>query len=122
MMLVENLVKQGVAVVVHDPAATEAARERLGSKVAYAESFEECARQADALAITTAWNEYKRLSPKHLKNNKVAVIDCWRMLPKGVFKDQAKYVTLGPVGLVPGRTVPLGQPGPGRYLLRETRR
>ena len=39
----------------------------LGSAATYAASAADCARQADVLVITTAWPEFKNLTPADLK-------------------------------------------------------
>jgi len=90
--------------VVYDPAAIENAKRQLGSAVAYATSAAECARQADVLVITTAWAEFKKLTPADLKSGqrRPAIIDCWRILPANLFADLTDYLRLGYGGLASG--------------------
>jgi UDPglucose 6-dehydrogenase len=66
--LAKYLASTGVHVVVYDPAALENARRQLGDAATYAASAADCARQADVLVITTAWPEFKRLTPADLKS------------------------------------------------------
>src|SRR3712207_2723233 len=53
---------QGAAVLVADPAAVENAR-RLWPQLDYADSPEEAAQGADAVLLTTEWEQYRRLDP-----------------------------------------------------------
>src|SRR3984957_7465544 len=57
--LAKHLLQSGAKVVVYDPEAMEGAREQLEGRVTFAANASECARQADVLAITTPWPEFK---------------------------------------------------------------
>jgi UDPglucose 6-dehydrogenase len=62
MVLVEQLLGWGAAVTVHDPAAMDEARRRLGDRagmICYAETGYDALAGADALVIVTDWNEYR---------------------------------------------------------------
>lgn len=59
LVLVDGLLAAGTRVRVHDPAALEAARRRLGPRVAYAARAFDALDGADALAIVTEWLEYR---------------------------------------------------------------
>ena len=89
--------EQGVPVVVYDPAALDAARPLLRGAITFASSAEECARQADLLLIATAWDEFRRLSPRSLKDSgrRPVVVDCWRILPEAEFAERAELIVLG---------------------------
>jgi UDPglucose 6-dehydrogenase len=95
--LAKFLASTGVRVVVYDPAAMENSKRELGDGVTYAASAADCARQADVLAITTAWPEFKRLTPADLKPGepRPAIVDCWRVLPADLFADRGEYLRLG---------------------------
>lgn len=97
LALAKLLASAGLNVVVYDPAAMENARKQLGGAVTYAASAAECSRHADVLAITTAWPEFKRLTPADLKAGErpPAIVDCWRVLPANLFADRADYLRLG---------------------------
>jgi len=99
--------EQGVPVVVYDPAALDAARPLLSGAITFASSAEECARQADLLLIATAWDEFRRLSPRSLKDSgrRPVVVDCWRILPEAEFAERAELIVLG-------RGPALGAPAP----------
>jgi UDPglucose 6-dehydrogenase len=88
---------QGVPVVAYDPAAAEGARAQLEGDITFAASAEECARQADLLLIATAWDEFRRLSPRALKDSgrRPVVVDCWRILPEAEFAERAELIVLG---------------------------
>jgi len=95
--LAKYLSSSGISVVVYDPAAMENARRQLGSAAVYAASAADCARQADVLAITTAWPEFKNLTPADLKpgDRRPVIVDCWRVLPADLFTGMSEYLRLG---------------------------
>ena len=94
LALAKHLLSVGVPVVVYDPAAMENARPQLAGKVTFATSAADCARQADVLAITTPWAEFREISPKDFKRHGT-VLDCWRLLDKDAVGAVAEYVALG---------------------------
>ena len=57
--LVEGLLSAGAKVRVHDPKASETAREVFGDRVAYASSNYDAVDGADALVIVTEWLMYR---------------------------------------------------------------
>jgi len=94
--IAKELASRGARVVVYDPAAMESTRRVLGDRIEYAASAAECAGQADVLAITTPWPEFKNLLPADLKQGvKPAIVDCWRVLPRAAFEGASEYITLG---------------------------
>lgn len=60
LVLIDHLLSQGANVQAHDPEAMSNVREVYGEKLAFCEKSMEALRNADALAIMTEWNEYKR--------------------------------------------------------------
>ena len=61
ILLIQTLLQEGCSVTAYDPAATERAREVLGSKAQFASSPYEAAADADALLILTEWDEFAAL-------------------------------------------------------------
>ncbi len=59
LVLIEELLRAGAKVQVHDPAAMETARQQLGSRVTCAGHGYDALAGADALAIVTEWLEYR---------------------------------------------------------------
>jgi UDPglucose 6-dehydrogenase len=57
--VVEELLKAGAKVAVHDPRALESARAALGDRVSYHEDSYEPLAGADGLVIVTEWMEYR---------------------------------------------------------------
>lgn len=57
--LIEGLVNLGAEVVVHDFAAMDAVKARIGNKVRYAGTPLEACEGADALLIATEWPQYR---------------------------------------------------------------
>ena len=97
MATARYLLAKGAALVVYDPLAMENAQPVLQGNVTFARSLADCARQADVLAIATAWPEFQELSPADLNqaNGRPTVIDCWRVLDRAKFEPMAHYLTLG---------------------------
>ena len=95
--LAQRLLETGVRVVVYDPAAMDNARQQLRGNVIFAATAAECAGEADVLAITTPWPEFKELKPQDLKrdNGMPVVLDCWRILPREQFEGRVDYLMLG---------------------------
>src|SRR5262249_4429807 len=67
LVLIEDLLAAGATVAATDPVAMDAARRRLGDRVAWEPNNYECARGADALALVTEWREYRRPSFPRLR-------------------------------------------------------
>lgn len=59
LTLIEALLKEGVSICAHDPAALDHARSLLGNRIDYAETNYEALPGADALVVVTDWNEYR---------------------------------------------------------------
>jgi len=60
LVLIDHLLEEGAVVKVHDPEAMPNVREEYGDKVIYCEGRDQALEGADALAIMTEWNDYKR--------------------------------------------------------------
>src|SRR5204862_1229384 len=58
--LVEQLLAAGATVQVYDPEAIAVARKHFGNRVSYADANYDALKGADALAIVTEWNEFRR--------------------------------------------------------------
>ena len=58
--VVNELLKAGATVNVHDPAALNEAKKHFGKKVRYYENNYDAVRGADALVVVTEWNEFRR--------------------------------------------------------------
>ena len=59
LTLIESLLKEGVSIAAHDPAAMGHARVLLGNRIDFAETNYEALVGADALVVVTDWNEYR---------------------------------------------------------------
>jgi UDPglucose 6-dehydrogenase len=57
--LIKKLLKEKTSVSAYDPEAVETAKAVLGNKIKYCESSYEALEDADALIITTEWNEFR---------------------------------------------------------------
>ena len=59
LTLIDQLLAAGARVIVHDPAAMDEGRRRLGDTVEFADSSYDAIAGADALVVVTDWNEYR---------------------------------------------------------------
>jgi len=60
LVLIDHLLKQGAQVQVHDPEAMPNVRAVYGDRITFYELSYGALQDADALAIMTEWNDYKR--------------------------------------------------------------
>jgi len=93
--LIEELLKNGVEVVVYDPLAMENARAYFGDKVLYASSVKECLANASVCVITTQAEQFRSINASHICHNPTTIIDCWRMLDPAKLGAGVKYLPLG---------------------------
>lgn len=63
--MIDELLKEGANISAFDPEAMNNARQALGDKITFAENQYECLEDADALVISTEWNEFR--TPNFLK-------------------------------------------------------
>jgi UDPglucose 6-dehydrogenase len=97
LQLVHELATRGHAVVAHDPAASENARQALsGLSVEFAESARAALERAAVVVVATPWDEYTRLDARVLADGRARVIvDCWRVLDEDSLPDGVTLVRLG---------------------------
>lgn len=60
LVLIEELLRAGAIVIVFDPVAMPKARLIYGDRVLFADNAYQAVENADALAIVTEWNEFRR--------------------------------------------------------------
>jgi UDPglucose 6-dehydrogenase len=100
VLVTQILLDRGFEVVAYDPVAMEGARKVFGHGIKYADSAQACVRDADAVLITTPWQEFKRLDYSRLNGSKnPIVIDCWGMLDEEITKS-ARVFRLGKSSLI----------------------
>jgi UDPglucose 6-dehydrogenase len=95
--LARRLSDRGYQVAVYDPEAIDATRRILGERVEYADTAAKAIHGAGAIAITTAWDEFRRLDPGLLgpAAKKPLILDCWRLLGDNAFDELAAIVHPG---------------------------
>jgi len=74
LVLIDQLIEQGVTVCAYDPIAMPETKRILGDKIRYCKDMYETLIGADALAVVTEWNEFRLPNFKvmeKLMNNKV---------------------------------------------------
>ncbi len=69
LVVIDELLKAGAQVQVHDPEALENARAVLGDKVTYHRTNYEALKGADALLICTEWNEFRHPNFQRIKSD-----------------------------------------------------
>ena len=65
LYMIDALLAEGATVHAFDPEAMNNVKQVLGDKIQYAENQYECLEEADALIISTEWNEFR--TPNFLK-------------------------------------------------------
>lgn len=96
--VIRELLARGAEVSVHDPVATENARNLLDKTVHYASSAEDCLDGADLAIIATEWPEYASLTPNKIKTKmrNPLLIDGRRVLnPQPLEEAGIKVYTVG---------------------------
>jgi len=68
LTIIEELLKRGVRVHVHDPVAMNQARKILGASVKYFENNYDALKGTDALLVVTEWNEFRRPDFERMKS------------------------------------------------------
>ncbi len=59
LVLINNMLDNGVNIRVYDPVAMDECRRRLGNKVTYCDNKYEATTNADALMLVTEWKEFR---------------------------------------------------------------
>lgn len=59
LYMIDALIKEGASISAFDPEAMKNVKETIGDKIVYAESQYEALKDADALIISTEWNEFR---------------------------------------------------------------
>ena len=59
LFVIEQLLKAGVTIAAHDPAAMDNMRARIGDTIHYAHNLYQALEQADALVILTEWSVFR---------------------------------------------------------------
>jgi len=81
VLLAAALAKAGYRVVVHDPAALDAARAVLGASAAFVASAEEALAASRVAAVMVPWPEYRQLFSDYRGSPAPRVIiDCWGLV------------------------------------------
>lgn len=93
--LIENLLRQGIKVVVYDPLAMENTKAVLADRVKYASTVEECIAESNVVVVATRDNEYKQaIEGLVLRDHKV-LLDCWRTIDPSKLNERFEYVAYG---------------------------
>lgn len=65
--IVRSLLKRGARIVAYDPEALETAKRIFSWPVEYADSAEECLKDANVAILVTEWEEFKRITPQQFR-------------------------------------------------------
>jgi len=93
--IAQTIAEKGYPVTVYDPLGIPNAKELLGSKVKYADSAEDCLKNAQACIITTPWSKFKKLELQNPPKGPSIIIDCWRILKREQIGSKAEYIEIG---------------------------
>ena len=58
--IIRSLLKRGATIKAYDPVATESTKALLGNTISYSKDNYSILKGADALALITEWNEFRR--------------------------------------------------------------
>jgi UDPglucose 6-dehydrogenase len=102
LLLARRLSKNGVPVIVYDPAGMKNARAQLANSVVFAASAEDCIRASDVVVLATPWDQFRSLSLESWRRPRAprTVIDCWRVLEFANCGRVLNYIPLG-IGVEP---------------------
>ena len=68
LAIIEMLLKEGVTLRVHDPEALNEVKKLVGDKIQYFENNYDALKGADAMAVVTEWNEFRRPDFSRMKS------------------------------------------------------
>ncbi|MEK9139038.1 MAG: UDP-glucose/GDP-mannose dehydrogenase family protein [Bacteroidota bacterium] len=68
LQIIDTLLKEGVALRVHDPEAMEETKKLIGHSVKYFENNYDALKGVDGLVIVTEWNEFRRPDFERMKS------------------------------------------------------
>ena len=96
LILARRLLEEGLDVVAFDPKALETAQAAMTHALQGAASAEDCVRQASLVVLMTPWPEFRAIPPEAFaRPQRLAVIDCWRLLSQEEIGPVADLVHLG---------------------------
>jgi len=79
--VVDNLVKRGLKVKVHDPMAMKNFEKIFGDRIIYCKSISSCLEKTNCCVLFTEWEQYKKLNSNNFKGMKQKnIIDARRVL------------------------------------------
>ena len=95
-----HLYAQEADIVAYDPKAEPNARKRFirdTIKISYADSVEECLKDADCCILLTEWEEFRKMKPEVFNRNmkKSVIVDGRRIWDEGFRKKVAAYRGIG---------------------------
>ncbi len=91
------LLEEGARVSVYDPAGMDNSKEVFGNSAEYANSVDECLKDAEFCILATPWDEFKRLKPEDFTKNmkRPVLLDCWRIFNRSEFSKKLEYLAIG---------------------------
>ncbi len=93
--LVEALLERGIRITIYDPLAMDNCYALFTDKIQYAENAVHAARSSSVCVVTTQEPELADLNFGLIDNEKLTVIDCWRMFDPARMGDNVRHVPLG---------------------------
>ena len=97
MLLAQELVARGVALVAYDPQGARDSIAALGPALRIAATAEECIAQSAVVVVATPWPEFARIPAERWGRRGAPriVIDCWRALPHLARREGVVRMALG---------------------------
>ena len=97
MMLFKHLTDLGIRIIGYDPSLSENSNCESARKIMQAHTLEDLIRKSQVIVFTTPWEEFKAVRPQVFQSTskRKTIVDCWRILAKGRFRNVAHYIGLG---------------------------
>ncbi len=96
--IIQELLKHGATIHVHDPIAIEVAKKTLGKSVTYFKNNYQAVKGVDALVVVTEWNEFRRPDFNRMKSlmKEHVIFDGRNIYDPAILQDLGfKYFSVG---------------------------
>ncbi len=91
--VLEKLIKEQIKIIVYDPISLKNIKQVFGDKIIYAKDINQCIKNSNLLLFAMNWPEFKNV--KFSENEKITVIDPWRIFKADDLPVNIKYLPLG---------------------------
>lgn len=95
--IIHQLLAEGANVTAYDPVAIPVAKAIFQDKIRYAQSVDECLKDADIAILVTEWAEFRKLAPEDFlqRMKQPILIDGRRLYNPETFSQKLKFIAIG---------------------------